>query len=252
MRWVNRDEHDHLRTQWAMEHAGYSTRESTWKTTAMIDMQRDWEQYWNSRSSKMRSNVRRDEKQLQQLGTVEYIRYRPAGTSFGDDDPRWDLYDTCVEIAEASWQGSSETGTTLSHESVAGYFRDMHALAVKNGMVDINILKVNGKAVAFSYNYVRDGHLIGVRRGHLQEYAHCGVGNVMFVYMLRDSFQREDRSLDLGPGSMPEKTRWSTRVVDSYRYTHYPLSAPRTQLLRLKHWAATGNAREKAEPVSVG
>ncbi len=235
LRWVNRDEHDHLRTPWAMQHAGYEVRESIWKTTSLIDMTNDWDGYWQSRSSKMRNNTIRDERRLSEMGTVELERYRPTGAAYGDDDPRWDLYNTCCEIAQASWQGTSDSGTTLSHDSVCHFFRQAHALAAKNGMVDLNLLKVNGKAVAYAYNYITAGRLSGVRRGHLPAFASCGVGNVLFSRMLQDSFEREDCVLDMGPDSMDIKRRWSTRLVDSYRYTHYPLLAPRAQLLRLKH-----------------
>ncbi len=239
LRWVNRDEHDHLRTPWAMQHAGYVVRESTWKTTAVIDMTEDWHGYWESRSSKLRNNMVRDERHLSEMGTVELERDRPSGTACGDDDPRWDLYDTCCEIARESWQGTSDSGTTLSHDSVCNFFRQAHAMAVKNGMVDLNLLRVNGKAVAYAYNYVTAGHLTGVRRGYLPQYASCGVGNVIFVRMLRDSFEREDGCLDLGPDSMAIKRRWSSRLINSYRYTHYPLLAPRAQMLRFKHWTVS-------------
>ena len=251
LRWVNRDEHDHLRTQWSMQHAGFSVHESTWKTTSMIDMDGDWNNYWQSRSSKMRNNLARDEKRLSEVGPVEHIRYRPAGTAYGENDPREDLYDACHEIAAASWQGASPTGTTLSHPSVADFFRQAHAVAVKNGMVDLNLLLVNGQPAAFSYNYVYDGKLLGIRRGHLPEFSSSGVGNVLFVRMLRDSFERGDRCLDLSPGSMNVKRRWSTRKSHSYRYTHYPLSAPRVQLLRLKHWMVAHHATSKSHGTGV-
>ncbi len=247
IRWVNRDEHDHLRTRWAMEHAGFVVREATWKTTSLVDFAPGWKQYWQSRSSKLRNNTYRDERNLSGAGSVKLVRYRPQGTVRGDDDPRWDLYDTCCEIAQASWQGHSHSGTTLSHECVASFFRDTHELAVKNGMVDLNLLQVDGKSVAFAYNYVTDGNLTGVRRGHLPDYASCGVGNVMFIRMLRDSCERGDDRLDLGPGSMGIKHRWSTRQVNSYRYTHYPLLAPRVQLLRLKHWSVSQGTIWKPE-----
>lgn len=252
MRWVNRDEHDRFRTKWAMELSGYRVRESIWKRTSVIDMQGGWPQYWNSRSSKLRSNLRREEKRLREHGDIEYIRYRPAGMAFGDDDPRWDLYDTCVDIAAASWQGASQTGTTLSDPHVAGYFRDVHAVAVKHGMADLNILKVSGKPVSFSYNYVSQGKLSGIRRGHAPEFAKPGVGNVLFLRMLRDSFQRDDHSLDLGPGSHEIKHRWSTEIAHSYRYTHYPLRAPRVQLLRFKHWAGGRRELPEKRPAKTG
>ena len=46
-----------------------------------------------------------------------------AGTAWGDGDPNWPLYDTCESLATRSWQGSSTTGTTLSHEAVQPFLR---------------------------------------------------------------------------------------------------------------------------------
>ncbi len=240
LRWVNRDEHDHLRTRWAMQYAGFEVRESQWRTTAVIDMHvsGSWDGYWQSRSGKMRNNTLRDQRHLGEAGRVELVRYRPLGAAYGDDDPRWDLYDACCGIARSSWQGHSDSGTTLSHDSVGDFFRETHALAVKNGMVDVNLLQVDGIPVAFAYNYVTDGRLTGIRRGHAPEFASCGAGNVLSVRMLQDSFERRDASLDLGTDSLEIKRRWCTHLAHAYRYTHYPLRHPRVQLLRLKHWTA--------------
>ncbi len=45
------------------------------------------------------------------------------------------------------------------------------------------------------------------------------------------------------PSSAQRAAAWrddrSTRAVSSYRYTYYPLLAPRVQLLRLRHMAAS-------------
>jgi CelD/BcsL family acetyltransferase involved in cellulose biosynthesis len=40
-----------------------------------------------------------------QLGRVRYVRYRPRGSRYGDDDPRWDLYDLCVALGAAVFRG---------------------------------------------------------------------------------------------------------------------------------------------------
>lgn len=245
LRWINRDEHDHLRTRWAMEHAGFGAHESVWKTVPMIDLDAGWQAYWMSRSAKLRQNMARGEQQLSRAGEVEHIRYRPAGEALGEGDPRWDLYEACLEVARGSWQGRSLTGTTLTHAAVEGYFRDSHERAAKLGMLDLNLLTVDRRPVAFFYNYICRGRIVGTRRGHVESFSRFGAGNVLFVRMLRDSFDRRDRHLDLGPGTMDSKRRWTTRLACSYRYTHYPTWAPRAQLLRLKHWVAGHGGTER-------
>ncbi len=237
LRWVDRDQHDHLRTIGAMKCAGFSVREATWKRAAFVDVRGTWEDYWKTRSPKMRQNIGRQWRRLQELGDVRTIRYRPAGAARGEGDPRWELYDTCVELARRSWQGSSKTGTTLNHAHVSAFFREAHELAAKNGMLDVNLLTVSGRPVAFAYNYCCDGRIVGLRTGYDPAFKKHGVGNSLLMMTLRDSFLRSDHQLDLGIDCLPIKKRWATRLADSYRYTHYPISVPRVQLLRLKHLA---------------
>ncbi len=236
LRWVNRDEHDQLRTQWAMQHAGFTVSPRIWKTTAIIDVADGWEAYWSSRSGKFRNNVQRGERRLKERGELQLVRHRPRSATHGDGDPNWELYDACVQIAERSWQGSSEDGTTLSTGSVRDFFRETHRLAAKNGMVDMNVLRVGGQPAAFSYNYHCQGRLLGMRIGFDPEFSQCGVGNVMYSHVFRDSAARGDELIDLGVGSLDIKEPWLTRKVDVHQYTHYAPLAAKACLLRLKHW----------------
>lgn len=266
LRWVDRDavRHDALyrdtsdrgHTPQAMQAAGFHARESVWKETAIIDCRGTWDQYWADRTAKFRNNLRRQEKKAAELGKVEYIRYRPRGAAFGEADPRWDLYDVCVGLAERSWQGSSPDGTTLSHTPVRRFFRDAHALAARTGTLDLNLLKINGRPAAFAYNYHCQGYVFGLRIGYDPDFARIAVGNLLYLRSFRDSFQRGDQTFDMGTGSLEIKRDWLTTIGRIYRYTHYPIAAPRIQLLRVKHWmqrrfcqtdeaAASKNARCK-------
>lgn len=235
LRFVNRDEEDRDRTPAAFQSAGFQPHESVWKETSIVDTNCTWEEYFATRKAKFRNNVRRHIRRAEQLGELEYERYRPQGSAHGDDDPRWDLYDQCVELAGRSWQGSSQTGTTLSHESVREFFRETHALAVKAGALDLNVLKLDGKVIAFSYNYHSDGYVLGMRIGSDPEHSKAGIGNVLYARVIQDSCARGDHTFDLGPGSMSAKRDWLSHMASSYHYTHYPLTA-RSQLLRVKHW----------------
>ncbi len=211
--------------------ARFTAQEREQDAAPIVDLSQTWDQYWSERKGSWRGNCRRNERKMQKVGEVRYVRYRPT-----DNDPRWDLYDACEQIAMSSWQGSSTTGTTITHESVRPFLRDMHVAAVSAGAVDINLIFVDDQPAAFSYNYFYRGYVSGLRLGFDARFRSQGAGTVMTWHMIRDSFERGDHTFDFLPGSLEVKRNWQTRVVQGYRYGHYPLTCGRAQLLRLKRW----------------
>ena len=236
LRWVDSDRTDRGRTESAMTAAGFLANKRVWQPTAVVDTEGGWDAYMAAKTTKQRNNLRRYEKRVAKLGDVAYERYRPLGTAHDDDDPRWDFYDDCVRVASESWQATAEDGTTISDPKVGAFFRDSYELAVRHGMADLTLLKVGDRPIAFSYNYVNNGYVMGVRFGYVSDLSKAGVGNVMYLRMLEDCFEREDATFDLGVGSLDIKRFWQTSQVNSYCYTHYPIASPRSQVLRLKHW----------------
>jgi CelD/BcsL family acetyltransferase involved in cellulose biosynthesis len=248
LRWIDKHGTDFGRTATALETAGLSFREAPYKETTLVDTRGAWDEYFAARTGKFRNNIRRCQKRAAELGQLEHVRYRPLGAGRGDDDPRWDLFEKCIEVARRSWQGASRTGTTLSHESILPFIRATHELAAKNGMLDLNVLTIDGRVVAFAYNYHHQGSVFGMRMGYEPSLARVGIGAVMYAAALKDSFDRGDHAYDIGPGTAEIKRFWMTDVVRSYRYTHYPLTSPRTQVLRLKHWLQDRGILPATEP----
>lgn len=239
LRWIDRDSSDCGRTPTAAHASGLPGREQVWKLIPTIDTNCSWEGYLASRPAKFRRNVRRTHRLVDELGQVRFERYRPASRMHGDGDPGWDLYDECVDLAHRSWQGSSRDGTTLSHQLVHEFFRDTHLLAAAAGAVDVSLLRLNERPIAFAYCYHWNGHVIGLRMGYDPEYSKVCAGSALYAHLIQDSCRRRDRLIDLGPEYLDVKRPWQTRICRSYRYTHYPLASVRSQLLRLKHWSAT-------------
>jgi hypothetical protein len=165
LRWIDEDLADRGRTFRALEAKGFTSYRGQWSESAIIDLTADggWDAYWASRTSKWRTNVRRNERRLTEMGTVKHIRYRPLGSAYGEDDPRWDLYSQCEDIALRSWQGDSTSGTTITHQSIRAFLRDAHESAVRAGGVDVNLLYVTEVPVAFNYGYHYQGQLFGLR-----------------------------------------------------------------------------------------
>ncbi len=115
------------RTVRTLEIRGYSTSTAVWANSAQVELDGGWEAYWSGRKRSWRKHVRYAERRLAAHGAVEFSRWRPSGAGVGDGEPNWPLYDTCEQLAARSWQGSSTTGTTLSHEAIRPFLRDAHA-----------------------------------------------------------------------------------------------------------------------------
>ncbi|NIL98351.1 MAG: GNAT family N-acetyltransferase [Planctomycetales bacterium] len=221
----------------AIRRQGLIARRRVWKRVAVIDTLGRWEDYLGSRRSSLRSSIRRYERRLGQLGEVTLDRYRPAGSAAGDDDPQWEEFRACLQIARHSWQGRASDGTTLSHRSVQGFLQDVHRAAVRLGAADMNLLRLNGKPIAFAYNYVWRGTVYGLRTGYEPEYARHGAGKVLWARTFADSFRRGDCHYDIGPDSLKVKQPWLTRMVPVYSYAHHPSLSLRSQLFRVARWA---------------
>jgi CelD/BcsL family acetyltransferase involved in cellulose biosynthesis len=233
--WVDSEGDDRGETAQALENAGFQATRETWQTSALIDLtvHGTWENYWASRQSHWRNNVRRSEKKLAARGKVTYVRYRsePGQTL---DAICGELFDACEAIARASWQANSSTGNTLVHEEVREFFRDCHVAANQAGSLDINLLLLDGKPVAFNYAYHHQGSVFGLRTGFDAAAARDGAGSVLQARMIEDSFNRGDRTYNLGPGYLECKRYWLTETRPSFRYTHFPAAAPVAQLVRAK------------------
>lgn len=229
---------DAARVGRSMRIVGLISDERVDQSVSHVDFDGGWDGYLSSKSKKARHEMRRVLRRVFDDDNIEYIRHRPAPAREGDGDPRWDLYAMCQQVALASWQADSTTGTTLTHPGVHHFLRDAHALAAHAGMVDLNLLLVDGRPAAFAYNYHHDGRLSGVRVGYDASLDIDGLGTALLLRSIEDSCERGDVSLDLGPGEMEFKRRLRTRVEDTYRNTYAPLAAWRWQAGRLSRWAA--------------
>jgi CelD/BcsL family acetyltransferase involved in cellulose biosynthesis len=238
LRWIDEQTADRGRTRQALAAKGFFSNESVYRQTALIDLASNgtWQNYWASRTTKWRTNVRRNERRLAELGAVEHVRYRPLGAARGDGDPRWDLYEQCEQIAVQSWQGDSTTGTTLSHVAIRKQLREQHETAARAGGVDVNLLYVDRQPVAFNYCYHYRGQVYGLRMGFDRADHAEGAGTVLLYRMIQDSFARGDRLFDLGADYLACKRNWLTHTAIVGRQIHYPPGISRAQLLRAKRW----------------
>ena len=247
LRWIADESNRQNTTGRALRFAGWRPQRSTYQQSSVIRLDgTDWESYRANLPKKWRHEIGRQDRALCRSIHVEFERYRPDGAASGDDDPRWDLYEQCLHVSRQSWQGSSTSGNTLCHEDVSAFLRECHASAAKLGMLDLAVLRVDGRAAAFQYNYLFGGQLFGLRMGFDPQFSRQGVGKVIMSRMIQDSFNRHDKTIDMGIGDFQFKRRFRTDVETNNRYTCYSWLAWRSQGVRLTRWLKeSGRGRAK-------
>ena len=237
LRWIGAEPDKPQPTSLALQASGWLVSQSDYQQTSVVRLDGlDWATYRTRLSKKWRHEVVRQQRNLRREFDVSVERHRPQGGFFDDGEPRWDLYDQCLKIAEQSWQSSSTDGTTLSDGQVRSFLRECHEVAARLGMVDVSVLRLDGQPAAFHYNYHYDGNLFGLRMGYAREFALFGVGKSLLAWMIEDGFARGDRAIDLGPGEYAFKRNFRTGVETSQRFTYYPPTALRGQGVRLTQW----------------
>ncbi|QDT68100.1 hypothetical protein MalM25_10130 [Planctomycetes bacterium MalM25] len=238
-RWVAHESSDRGRTDQAMRLAGLTPTVEAEASTSVVEFDRfsGWEAYLASRSTKVRHELRRQRRRLAKAGRLELIRHRPDSHTNGDGDPSWETYYQCLGIAERSWQAVSRTGNTLCHGSVSAMLADAHEIAARLGMLDMSVLTIDGTPAAYYYGYHHEGAVYGLRTGYDSTVA-SGAGAVLLGMLIEDSFERGDKSLDLGAGGEHYKRRLRTTVENSSRLTHIASRAWRPQALRAARWCA--------------
>lgn len=231
--WLHPDG-EAARTTTALEFVGLSAVAAPHAPVALVELSDTWADYWRSRGKHFRRGVERAARRLAQLGRVRFVRHRPAGASLGDIDPRWDLFEHCLEVTRHSWQCDAQDGVTMAHPAAENFLRDVHQAATEQGAVDVSLLYLDGAPVAFAYGYHFQGYLSIIRIGYDRRVRE-GAGLALVRRVFESSFEMADHTIDLGPDYIEHKRRWATRLVDSQRVTHYPLK-PRPQTLRCARW----------------
>lgn len=212
---------------------GISGHVTNTDSSPIVSLDGTWEDFLASKTSKWRNNLKRWERNLRKLGELTHVRHRPlAGDS--ETETRWDLFDECLQVARRSWQHNSPDGTTLSDESILPFLTDVHGRASQAGCLDLNLLRLDGRPIAFAYNYVLNGKLCGLRVGFDPEHGRSGAGNLLYARVIEDSFLRGDKWYDLGAGSLEAKRHIATSTRESYRLTYSSRLSLRGQLISWK------------------
>jgi CelD/BcsL family acetyltransferase involved in cellulose biosynthesis len=182
----------------------------------LIECRGDWVRYLRALPTHIRERYQDSERLLETKGRLECLRYRPEGSALHDDDPRWDLFG---EIEQAERQ----LGNEFEREDL---LHDLHKTAASIAGIDLNLLRLDGRLVAWSYNYRCDGRIEVERLRGAGEFA-IAAERVLLGRMLSDGFRRGDEGYLFDRQGSQTAAGWQTGRVNRYLRVQYPRQGAR-------------------------
>ena len=237
LRPVRGEDADIKSTETALRKSGLRSQRQQEGQSAIVELSTTYKRYWSSRPRPVRLECQLYESRLEERGEVTYVRHRPERETRSDGELGWNLFEMCGELERHSSKSSIGRQQRFWH--------DVHQTAWRLGATDLNLLLLDGKPIAFAYNFNYRGYVNVVRSGFDPTAGCPNAGIVLLRRWIADSFQRRDRFIDLGSSHIDSRWHWETSSLASYCYTHFPISSPRAQLMQLNGWA-----REKFKQVS--
>lgn len=164
---------------------------------------RTWEQYWESLSSKFRSDVRRKHRKLENDGLT--MRFETVH----DPDSVTKYFPTIKAIV----------GMGHIPEKIAGmegkrgeFLLNMWRQYAECGWLELNLCYLNDTIRAYSLNYVINGAGSGVSVGYDPEFRDYAPGKLLVEYVFQNSFNRGDSMFDMQHGPDEYKLPWTPDV----------------------------------------
>ncbi len=197
------------RTLVALNAAGLSVRSQSWTSTSLLRLDGDFADLWSRVAPPLRNVVELGEQRLATLGPTNFVRFRPHTTSHTHPQFPDELYQDCLTIALNDEQQLARADSVLNAPERHQFLRDLLPWAWQHAAADLCLLLVGSRPVAFRFHTLVRGHLRTVWTGVDAEFRQLPLATLLLHRTLRDSAQRGDVELDLGPTHADVARDWN-------------------------------------------
>jgi CelD/BcsL family acetyltransferase involved in cellulose biosynthesis len=202
---------------------GYLT--GVWRSAEApyIPIEGDWDAYFSRLSPKLRANLRRRGRRLQDLGDVrmEVVESaREAG----------DALEEGLRIEAAGWKGRSGTAIAAD-EATHRFYALLAQRAAVRGWLRLHFLRVGVRRVAFDFSLLYAGKAYLLKPAYDPAFAACSPYSQLLVRILQDHFDRGVKEFDFLGQDDVWKLDWATRTRPQ-EWLYVMPDSPRMRLLR--------------------
>jgi CelD/BcsL family acetyltransferase involved in cellulose biosynthesis len=139
---------------------------------------------------------------------LSFERY--AGTGISKDS----VFSELKAIENKSWKGDRHSGI-FSNPSSEGFHKDILLKFSKNGLIDLSILNLGARPIAYIYNYLYGKRSYNYSIAYDKKYSNLSPGTLLMLWALADSPLRGIAEFDFARG----EGDWKSRFAEDFR-TH--------------------------------
>jgi len=194
----------------AATHARYRLVERVILHAPYIELEGGWDQYWASRSGKLRNSARRLRKRLEELGDVslDIVRGREALGSCVEE---------ALQIEASGWKGRA--GTAIASEpATQGFYEKIARWGAEEGLLTLAFLRVNGRGAAMQFALEDDRAYMNVKVGFDPAFAKFGPGKLLDREMIERAFKAGLKSYEYLGSAEAYKLDWADRTHERIEF----------------------------------
>ena len=162
-----------------------------------------WDEYWKSISKNTRESVEKRLRQGKKKFSLEFQYIK-------SENVKWEHFDIVSTINQNA-KYSDKYGSPKEFD----YLRDLLSAMQGKGWLEVIILYMEGKPVAYDYGFNMEGKFEDWRTGYDTGYATQAVGKLLLFLMIQYQFQNEEyHHFDFLRGAYEYKAQWNPQSRD--------------------------------------
>jgi CelD/BcsL family acetyltransferase involved in cellulose biosynthesis len=185
--------------------------------TLQVDLRGGWQAYLETRSAKLRSDIRRKIRRLETTGKVQIEFLRPTPIELDR------VLEEAIDVEADGWKGRA--GSALRYNSpIRRFVSSLASQFAAIGQLRVNFLRIDGSAIAMCIDLEHSGRLWSIKRGYREAFCHSSPGKILLYETLRNGCERNLSGYEfLGSGD-PMQPEWATGERRLQSLVFYPYS----------------------------
>jgi len=173
---------------------------------AVGNLENGYEGYWAAQSQNFRRNQKRIAKKVEEAGKWRMDRLNCAGGTAAEDE----AFNRLAEIAVKGWR--VKIGGEAVERRHHAFYREVVRRFALRGMIDLSILTIDGKDVAFTLAINERQIYWQILVGYDEKYEECSPGTFLLQQVFR-ALPGEGIRRVLSHGGYEYKKRWASEIV---------------------------------------